>query len=342
MSKRKILALVTEGLVSGWDDPRLYTLIALRRRGVPPGAIVSFVSGLGVSTAGSSIETARFEHALRQYLENSVPRLFMILRPLKVVIENVPDDYCVWVDKPLHPKVPELGSAKIPFTKTLYIDAEDFRIQDDQDYFRLAPEKTVGLFQAPFPVTCTSYKTDPTTGEVIELTVRLEDSGKVKKPKAFIQWVPDHPASGSPVRIDEVRYFHRLFNSDNPSGDFKTDINPNSMEVFKNAFVEPALFTLAGRMMSEARSDARRRTEAALKASGQEQAEGDDTPVATADQLVGNECVRFQALRVAYFALDKDTRLASLEEDGDEAVRKEGDYIVLNRIVSLKEDSSKN
>lgn len=142
MSKRKILALVDEGYVNGWDDPRLYTLIALRRRGVPPGAIVSFVSTLGVSTATSNIEEARFDQTVRQYLEGTAPRLLMVMRPLKVILENVPEDYVVMVEKPLHPKVPELGNTTIPFTRTLYIDADDFRLEDSKDYFRLAPGKT--------------------------------------------------------------------------------------------------------------------------------------------------------------------------------------------------------
>ena len=128
MSKRKILALVKERHVRDWDDPRLYTLIALRRRGIPPGAILSFVSGLGVSTAPSNIQTVRFEQAIRQYLEGSVPRLLMVLRPLKVTIENLPEDFLLWLEKPLHPKVPELGTSKVPLTRTIYIDADDFRL----------------------------------------------------------------------------------------------------------------------------------------------------------------------------------------------------------------------
>ncbi|KAH8830367.1 glutamine-tRNA ligase [Flagelloscypha sp. PMI_526] len=306
MSKRKILRLVKEGYVTGWDDPRLYTLIALRRRGIPPGSIVSFVSGLGVSTTGTTTETVRFEHSIRQYLETSVPRVFMVLHPLKVTIDNVPDDYCVWVERPLHPKVPELGSTRIPFTKTFYIEADDFRVQDAKDYFRLAPGKSVGLFQAPFPVTYLSHTMDPVTGGVTGLTVHLENIGPPKKPKAFIQWVPD------PCCFREPGSYRRR---------------------------------LAKKLMAEAKVDAEKRTAAALEASAQKETRGDsdDTPVPTADQLLGNECVRFQALRVAYFALDKDTKLGCLSEGTDvEASRREGDYIVLNRVVSLKEDSSKN
>ncbi|KAJ7240299.1 tRNA synthetases class I, catalytic domain-containing protein [Mycena haematopus] len=343
MSKRKILALVQKGYVSGWDDPRLYTLIALRRRGVPPGAIISFVSTLGVSTSVSSIELARFEQTLRHYLEGTAPRLLMVLRPLKVTIENLPDDYLLMVEKPLHPKVPALGTTSIPFTRTLYIDADDFRLEDSKDYFRLAPGKTVGLFSAPHPITCTSYKTDPASGQVVELICRLEDTAEVKKPKAFIQWVAEHVPSGSPVRIDETRVFHQLFKSDQPSSDFLNDVDPNSLEVIRGAMVEIGFWPLAKRAITEARRDGKERTDKALKSSAQaESSPGDDTPRATSEQLVGNECIRFQGLRVGYFAVDKDSRLACLDEAaGVEPARKQGDYLVLNRIVSLKEDSGK-
>ena len=343
MSKRKILALVNEGYVSGWDDPRLFTLIALRRRGVPPGAIRSFVGGLGVSTSTSNIQTVRFEQSVRQYLENSAPRLFMVLRPLKVTIENLSDDYVLMVEKNLHPKVPELGTTTIPFTRTIYIDADDFRLEDSKDYFRLAPGKSVGLFQGPHPITCTSYKTHPVSGEVVELVCRLENTGPTKKPKAFIQWVAEHLPSGSPVQVDETRIFHQLFKSDNPlsaTPDFKADINPNSLEVIKGAMVEIGFWALAKRLLAEARQEARLRTAAAIKNSPD--APQEDTPHATIEQLVGKECMRFQGLRVAYFALDKDARVACLDEADDVApVRGQGDFIVLNRIVSLKEDSGK-
>ncbi|KAJ3533910.1 hypothetical protein NMY22_g7141 [Coprinellus aureogranulatus] len=341
MSKRKIQALVKEGFVSGWDDPRLYTLIALRRRGIPPGAIISFVSTLGVSTAPSNIEITRFEQSVRQYLENSAPRLLMVMKPLKVTIENLPENFLEWIDKPLHPKVPELGSTCIPLTRTIYIDADDFRLEDSKDYFRLAPGKTVGLFQAPWSITCTAHKVDPITGQVTELVCKAENDGKAKKPKAFIQWVAEHAPSGSPVRIDETRIFHRLFKSDKPPSDFRSDINSDSLEVVKTAIAEIGILPLSKRLLMEARRDAEVRTDKATKENVQAGIE-DDTPHATAEQLVGNECVRFQGLRVAYFALDKDSRVAALNEPEDKkAERRQGDYIVLNRIVSLKEDSGK-
>jgi len=341
MSKRKIIALVEEGYVDGWDDPRLYTLIALRRRGVPPGAIISFVSTLGVSTAPSTIESARFEQAVRQYLENTVPRLLMVINPLKVTLENVAEDYVLMVEKSLHPKNADLGKSKIPFTRTLYIERDDFRTEDAPDYFRLAPGKTVGLFQAPYPITCTSYKTDE-AGNVTELICKLENEGAPKKPKAFIQWVAEHAESGSPVRVDETRVFNRLFKSDKVPSDFRTDIVPNSLEVIKTAMIEVGFWPLARKLMQDARTEAKARTEKAAKESATVlHGADDDTPVATTEQLVGNECVRFQGLRIAYFALDKDARIAALNDNASATGRTQGDHIVLNRIVSLKEDAGK-
>ncbi|TRM68091.1 tRNA synthetases class I, catalytic domain-containing protein [Schizophyllum amplum] len=345
MSKRKILALVDEGYVNGWDDPRLYTLIALRRRGIPPGAITDFVSKLGVTTSPSNIQLARFEQSVRSYLESSAPRLLMVLSPLKVTLENVPDNYLVTVEKPLHPKVPALGASAVPLTKVLYIDRDDFRTEDAPDYFRLAPGKTVGLFQAPHPITCVSFKTDA-AGAVTELVCRLENEGAQKKPKAFIQWVAEHAPSGSPVRIDETRVFHKLFKSDEPPSDFRADVDRNSLEVIKGAMVEVGFWSLAKRLHLEALRDAKSRTENAAATSGDAPKEGgapNDAPSVTAGQLVGKECVRFQGLRVAYFAVDKDSRLACLDDSENMEPRgHEGDFLVLNRIVSLKEDAGKS
>jgi len=353
MSKRKLLKLVKNGHVRDWDDPRMYTLVALRRRGVPPEAIIAFVGGLGVSTAGSNTEIHRFEQAVRQYLENAVPRLLMVLKPLKVTLENVAEDSVVMIEKSLHPKVADLGKSTIPFTRTLYIDADDFRMEDSKDYFRLAPGKTVGLFQGPHPITCTSVKTDE-SGNVVELICKLEDGsvGSVPKPKAFIQWVADHPASGSPVRIAETRIFYPLFKSDNPAAldDYLADINPNSLEVVKGAMIEVGFWSLAKDALSKAKLEAERRTAGAATAKAEEgttsataDGHGSDTPVATVDQLIGNEVVRFQGLRVGYFALDKDAIVNGAKEgSGTGASAKEGDIVILNRIVSLKEDSGKS
>jgi glutaminyl-tRNA synthetase len=343
-SKRRLKKLINAGYVRDWDDPRLYTVVALRRRGVPPQAIISFVAGLGVSTAITNIETPRFDQSVRQYLELTVPRLLMVLHPLKVTLENVPEGHVVMLEKPLHPKVPELGKSSIPFTRTIYIEKEDFRTEDSKDYFRLAPGKTVGLFQGPHPITCLSFKTDSTTGEVTELICRLEDGVDklvAPKPKAFIQWVAEHPASGSPVVIDEARIFHRLFKSENPAAekDFLQDVNSNSLEIAKGAMVEVGFWPLAKNSFAAARKEALERTNKALAA--EKAPQDDDTPHPTVDQLVGKEVIRFQGLRVAYFAVDKESQLGCLEDDGA-AGHREGDRLILNRIVSLKEDVGKN
>ncbi|KAG9317489.1 glutaminyl-tRNA synthetase [Chiua virens] len=343
-SKRKILQLVNQGYVTGWDDPRLHTVIALRRRGVPPEAILSFVSTLGVSTAESNIQIGRFDQAIRQFLEGTAPRLLMVLRPLKVTIENLPEDYVLMVEKPLHPKVPALGTSTIPFTRTIYIDADDFRLEDSKDYFRLAPGKTVGLFQAPYPITCTSYKIDPVTGNVTELVCRLEDKGAAK-PKTYIQWVAEHAPSGSPVRVDETRIFHPLFKSDNPLAaepDFMADINPHSMDVVKGAMVEIGFWPLARESVKNALAEARARAEKS-KAEGAQQFLDPGTPVVTPEQLVSKECIRFQGLRVAYFCVDVDSRLSALVNPSNPhgIMMNQGDVLVLNRIVSLKEDAGK-
>ncbi|OCF36927.1 glutamine-tRNA ligase [Kwoniella heveanensis BCC8398] len=350
LSKRKIARLVRNGLVKDWDDPRLYTIIALRRRGIPPGALLSFVAELGVTTSESVTEIQKFESVIRKYLEESAPRLMMVLNPVKLVIENVSDDYRVPVQVPLHPKVPAMGTVETSFTKEVYIDADDFREVDSPDYFRLAPGKSVGLFKAPFPVTCTSFSTDPATGKVTEIRCRLEDSGTAKKAKAYIQWVNAPEA----VKIDEVRYFKPLFKSDPPPPDFESDVNPDSLEVYKNAVIEPAFYELAKKAISDARKESEERTIKAKAAAaapssehspaaGSEAAKhGEDEPVATAEQLVGMESIRFQGMRLAYFTVDRESKLACLDEPADKkAGPREGDKIVLNRIVSLKEDVGK-
>jgi glutaminyl-tRNA synthetase len=350
LSKRKIAKLVTKNYVKDWDDPRLYTIIALRRRGIPPGALLAFVAELGVTVQLSQTEIKKFESVIRSYLEDSAPRMMMILNPVKVVIENVEDDYRVPVEVPLHPKVPSMGTITTSFTKEVYIDQEDFREEDSADYFRLAPGKSVGLFKAPFPVICTSYTKDPNTGKVVEIRCRLENDGKAKKPKAYIQWVNKPDA----IKVHEVRYFHPLFKSDPPPADFEGDVNPDSLQVFHDAVIEPAFYAVAKKAIFDAKKESEVRTAKAkgenqgvVKADsgpvqGSEAAKHDDEPVATAEQLVGMENVRFQGMRLAYFALDRESKLACLDnQDASDITKHDDDKIILNRIVSLKEDTKK-
>ncbi|PWN90706.1 glutaminyl-tRNA synthetase [Acaromyces ingoldii] len=353
-SKRKILKLVSEGHVKDWDDPRLFTLLAQRRRGVPPGAILSFVNQLGVTNAISTIQSQKLDQVVRQYLETSTPRLMMLLKPIKVVLDNVADDFCLELERPLHPKIPSMGNTKMPFAKTLFIDSSDFRAVDSPDYFRLAPGKTVGLLNAPYPITCTSFE-QGANGEPSIVHARYEDPSMqgdaARKTKTYIQWVAQHEASHSPVPVKEARIFHPLFTSENPAAEtnYLDHIDPNSLEVCPNAMVEVGFWEVAKRAVEQARKEAEERTKKAkaeaekvateVKAGG---SGGEGAPERKAEQLVGKEVVRFQGMRIAYFALDRESVLSCLEEKHEGAWGiKEGEQIILNRIVSLKEDSGK-
>jgi glutaminyl-tRNA synthetase len=285
----------------------------------------------------STVEIKKFEQSVRQYLENAAPRLMMVLDPIKLVIENVADDYRVPVQVPLHPKDPSMGTVETSFTKTIYIEREDFREVDSPDYYRLAPGKSVGLFKAPFPVICTSFSKG-SDGRVNEIRCKLVDHGSAAKPKAFIMWVNAAEA----VPVDEVRYFHPLFNSEPPPADFESDVNPNSLEVFTTAVIEPAFYTLAQKAIGDARKESEERTKKAKEENigvDPETKGGEDEPVVTAEQLVGMENIRFQAMRLAYFTVDRESTVGCLNEG--KAGRREGDKLILNRIVTLKEDVGK-
>lgn len=308
LSKRKIAKLVSDGIVRGWDDPRLFTLAALRRRGVPPGAILSFVNELGVSTALTNIQIVRFEQSVRRYLEQTVPRLMLVLDPIPVIIDNLPDDYVENIELPFG-KDPAMGNHVVPFTKTVYIDRSDFREVDSKDYFRLAPGKSVGLMKVPFPIKATTFEKDESTGLItaIHATYEKPEEGTAfKKSKTYIQWVALSPNHKSPITI-EVRAFNPLFRSEDPDaaeGGFLKDVNPDSEEIYSNAVIETGLHEIRNRAPWPE--------------------EAGEKNIAT--EIAGFETVRFQGLRVAYFAMDKETS---------------DDKYILNRIVGLKEDSGK-
>lgn len=292
LSKRKIMKLVNGGYVRGWDDPRLYTLIAIKRRGVPPGAILEFVNELGVTTSPTTIQLARFDQTIRRYLERTVPRLMLVLDPIPVIIEDAEE---LELELPFSPKIPAMGSHKVKFTKTVYIERSDFREVDSKEYFRLAPGKSVGLLQVPYPIKTVSFTKDG--DKVTEIRAVYDKEGK--KPKTYIHWV----AEGS--RNVEVRIHNALFKSekpDNAPGGFLEDINPNSEEIWPKAMIESGF------------DEVRRRAPWPEAAGESELGKG------------GLESVRFQAMRVAYMAMDSDST---------------DDKIVLNRIVSLKEDAGK-
>ena len=343
LSKRKIAKLVEENIVRGWDDPRLYTLVALRRRGVPPGAILSFVNELGVSTALTNIQLVRFEQVVRKYLEQTVPRLMLILDPIPVIIDDLSDDYLEEIELPFSPKDPVMGNHIVPFTKTVYIDRSDFREVDSKDYFRLAPGKAVGLLKVPFPIKATSFEKDESTGLITKVHAsyeKPEEGTAFKKPKTYIQWVAASAKHKSPIKA-EVRVFSSLFKSENPDateGGFLADVNPKSEEVYPNAVIETGLTEVRKRApwpaeAGEGIKDPTKTDEPyPNNKDGSGEIESEVTRLAVESKTPapsyepGPETVRFQGLRVAYFALDKDS------VDGK---------VVLNRIVSLKEDAGK-
>lgn len=325
MSKRKIAKLVEGKYVRGWDDPRLFTLVAIRRRGIPPGAILSFVAQLGVTTSNSNIQVIRFESSIRKYLEDSTPRLMMIPDPIPVILDNLPEDHFEEVDMPFKPGSPEFGSHALPFTRKIYVDRSDFRETASKDYFRLAPGQSVGLLKLPYNIRVTSYTKDDKTGLVTEIRAHYENDVEFKKPKTYIQWIADAPAKGSPVKLAEVRLFEQLFKSDNPAAHpdgFLADINKDSETTLTNAIIDTGFWEVKKRSPWKADSSSRPGTAESAEQKKEEEVLGGNEDKWTP------ESVRFQALRVGYFCMDKDSV-------GD-------DKIVLNRIVTLKEDSSKS
>jgi glutaminyl-tRNA synthetase len=241
LSKRYLRQLVDEGLVSGWDDPRMPTLRALRRRGYTPEAILDFIRRVGVAKTDSVIDIALLEACMRDDLNKRAPRRMGVLRPLKLVIDNYPDDLVEEMEAINNPEDPEAGTRKVPFSKVLYIEQDDFREEPPPKYHRLYPGNEVRLRYAYF-VTCTRFVTDPESGEVTEVhctydpATRGGDSPEGRRVKSTIHWVSAQHAVPA-----EIRLYDRLFTVENPDSDsFKEYLNQNSLEVLE-ASVEPSL-----------------------------------------------------------------------------------------------------
>ncbi|WP_428562951.1 MAG: glutamine--tRNA ligase/YqeY domain fusion protein [Solidesulfovibrio sp. DCME] len=247
LSKRKLIKLVTEKVVAGWDDPRLPTLSGIRRRGYTPEAIRDFCERIGISKAENMVDMALLEHCLREDLNRRAKRVMAVLRPLKVVIENYPEGQVEAIDFPYHPEDATLGSRQVPFSRELYIERDDFAETPARKWFRLAPGAEVRLRYAYY-VTCTDVVKDPATGEVVELRCVHDPatkggwSGDGRKVKGTLHWV-----SAAHAKKAEVRLYDRLFTKENPSegkGDFMDCLNPDSLEVIAEALVEPSLAEL--------------------------------------------------------------------------------------------------
>jgi glutaminyl-tRNA synthetase len=246
LSKRKLLELVKGHYVSGWDDPRMPTISGFRRRGYTPEAIRNFCRRIGVAKLDSTVDIALLEHCLREDLNKHAPRVMAVLRPLKVVIDNYPQGEVEEMDAVNNPEDFAAGTRKVPFSRVLYIEQEDFREEPPPKFFRLAPGREVRLRYGYF-ITCTSVVKDETTGEVSELhctydpATRGGDSPDGRKVKATLHWVSAEHALPA-----EVRLYDHLFAKEDPDdveegADWKTNLNPNSLDVLSPCRVEPSL-----------------------------------------------------------------------------------------------------
>jgi len=248
LSKRKLMQLVEQGQVSGWDDPRMPTISGLRRRGYTPESIRNFCSGIGVSKVNSVIDLVVLENSIRRELNKKAPRTMAVLRPLKVVIENYPENQTEEMDAINNPEDPDMGIRKVPFSRELYIERDDFREDPPKKFFRLAPGREVRLRYAYF-IKCEKVVKDGKTGEILELrctydpATRGGDAPDGRKVKGTMHWV-----SAAHAHETEVRLYNNLFTKRDPDEtaegeDFISNLNPDSIEVLKTCRLEPSLKT---------------------------------------------------------------------------------------------------
>jgi glutaminyl-tRNA synthetase len=250
LSKRKLLQLVKEGRVNGWDDPRMPTLSGIRRRGYTPEAIRNFCGAIGVSKTNGSIELAMLEHFVREDLNKRAPRAMAVLRPLKVVIDNYPENQTEEMDAVNNPEDASAGSRKVPFSRVLYIEQDDFREVPPPKYFRLSPGREVRLRYGYF-VTCTGVvKND--NGEVVEVHCTYDPATRGgnnppdgRKVKSTIHWVSAAHAVNAEVRIYESLFTKEDPNQTEAGQDFTANLNPNSLEVLTDCKLEPSLANAA-------------------------------------------------------------------------------------------------
>ncbi len=241
MSKRKLITLVNDGFVNGWDDPRMPTLCGLRRRGYTPSSIKTFIEKIGVAKTYSTVDIALLEHCIREELNKKAMRVMAVLKPLKVVIDNYPEGQVEWLDAENNPEDENAGSRKIPFSREIYIEQDDFMENPPKKFFRLTKGREVRLKHAYY-ITCNDIVKD-SEGNIVELHCTLDPATRggwsedERKVRGTLHWVCAQHAIDA-----EVRLYNNLFINENPdSDDFKGCINPNSLEVLKGCKVEPGL-----------------------------------------------------------------------------------------------------
>lgn len=246
MSKRKLLKLVQSKAVAGWDDPRMPTISGMKRRGYTPEAIRNFCERIGVGKKESTVDVALLEFCVREELNRTTPRVMGVLRPLRVVIENYPEESVEYLDGPYHPEDAAMGSRKLPFSRVIYIEQDDFLEEPPKKFFRLGPGREVRLRYAYY-IKCVDLVKDNKTGEIIEVRCTYDPETKGgsspdgRKVKGTLHWV-----SASHGLNAEVRLYDRLFTRENPGNekdgkDFMESLNPDSMEILKDSILEPSL-----------------------------------------------------------------------------------------------------
>ena len=248
LSKRKLSQLVSDGHVLGWDDPRMPTLTGLRRRGFPPTAIREFCNQIGVTKKDSVVDVGQLESQVRDELDKSSSRVMAVLNPLRVVIDNYPEDLVEQMEATNHPNDPELGTRLVPFSRELYIERDDFLEDPPKKFFRLAPGREVRL-RYGYLITCETVIKDPATGEITELRCRYDPETRGgstpdgRKVKGTLHWVSAHQAISA-----EIRLYDRLFSEPHPDSnkdgrEFTDFLNPNSVQVLPHCLLEPSLAT---------------------------------------------------------------------------------------------------
>jgi glutaminyl-tRNA synthetase len=246
MSKRKLLTLVKEGLVRGWDDPRMPTICGLRRRGYTPEALQEFCRKIGVTKINSTTDVALLEHCIRENLNRHALRVMAVLRPLRVVIENYPEGQTEQLEGVNNPEDPSAGTRQVPFSRVLYLERDDFMENPPKKFYRLSPGNEVRL-RYGYYITCKDVIKDAKTGEVTELrctydpATRGGSSPDGRKVKATLHWV-----SAAHALPCEARLYDYLFRKEDPEdvpegADWRQNLNPKSLEVIANAYVEPSV-----------------------------------------------------------------------------------------------------
>ncbi len=245
LSKRKLLELVTSGIVSGWDDPRMPTLSGMRRRGYTPESLRAFCDQIGVARFNSTVDKVVLENSVRDDLNKRAARVMAVLDPLKVTIENFPAGHVEWIDAVNNPEDPSAGTRKVPITRTVWIERDDFREDPPKKYFRLSPGKEVRLRYA-WVITCKEVKKNE-RGEIVELVCTYDPATahganpEGRKVKGIVHWVSAEHAVSAPIRLYD-HLFAAEFPDDVPEGvDWKTNLNPKSLEVLTGAKLEPSL-----------------------------------------------------------------------------------------------------